>query len=112
MFVVVLVGCGGESNSADAFVSTQQIQILGQKTVAHALSTPAGIDCGPSSMQCSHSFPSRSFVHLHIEQVDFACGTVTLEERVYDGSGGTLPVPYDADLRVSDMDITINCSAP
>ena len=112
IYVVMIVGCGRESSSPDAFVTTQQIQILGQKTAAHAVSTPAGIDCGPSSTQCSHSFPSRSLVHLHIEQVDFACGTVTLEQRVGDGSGGTLPVPYDADFRVSDMDVTISCSAP
>jgi hypothetical protein len=45
----MLVGCGSESSSPDAFVTTQLLQILGQKAAAHAVSTPAGIDCGPTT---------------------------------------------------------------
>lgn len=110
IYVVMLVGCGRESSRPDAFVTTQYVGIQGNTAAVHATTQPAGIDCGPTTAQCSHMFVARSLVHLHIEQVDTTCGTVTLEQQVGDGSGGTFSVPYDLTFGATDMVFTVTCA--
>jgi hypothetical protein len=95
---------GGERDAPpDAYVPLQYITVNGQTSAVHAVTAPEGIDCGPASTLCQHGFVERSLVHLHIEQVDLACGTATLEFYVPDGSGSTQPVPYKTRFAVQEL---------
>lgn len=112
--VACLFGCDEAAPAPhDVFLIVyEQISVRGQTDAIHAQSNPVGIDCGPSMTACRHQFVRGTLVHLHIEQVDFACGTVSISRHVFEGSGSTYSVPFDQDVPAYGMDFGISCNTP